>query len=291
VTAYVGTALARQPDQRAQAAARMAWLLLEQRRDVDAGWGYCASAPVDGDSTGWAVQLAGLIGERASGRALGARRCLEAHVRPEGGIATYATDGPIRRWMNMAPETPFDGWLASHPCVTAAVAAVDGFAECTLDYLRRTQLADGSWRAYWWCDHEYAAALAAEALASHGAAEDRERIARAVHWALGRLQTDGFVASAPYPAGSPFATAWCLRLLRLSENAANIAPAAEGAVRWLLGQQLLDGSWTSSALLRVPPPGVLDPDGDTRDTLLNLDSQRNFTTASVLMALQIAGSA
>jgi squalene cyclase len=286
VTAYVGAALAAVPGLHTTAAA--AWsLLLDRRQRASGQWGYNGLTPEDADSTCWALRLAGALGAGPHRRAVRARTRLGDHRRQDGGIATYAEEGPIRRFID-APETlGFGGWCGSHTCVTAAVAGLPELRDAVRPFLLARQQGDGSWRAYWWQDDEYATALAAEGLWGCGIAADRERVAAAAAWAAGRLAGAG-VPTEDQPEGSPFATAWCLRLLELGGDPA----AAARARTWLLEQQLPDGSWESSARLRVPHPDDEDP-GLYRDWIrdgliegsLAFDHQRIFTTATVLAAL------
>jgi len=64
-------------------------------------------------------------------------------------------------------------------------------------------------------------------------------------------------------------------------------------VRWLLGQQLADGSWGSNHILRIPYPWSKDPwnqsfwkeDGKAVNAAIR-DHRRLFTTATVFAALK-----
>lgn len=287
VTAYVGTVLATLNNPSATTAAHEAWSLLLTRRDISEGWGYSGTTPSDGDTTGWALQLAALIGVKSSERGRRAGAFLERHLRTDGGVTTYGIEEPIREWMNMPRPAPFEGWLQSHVCVTGAVAALDEWGDRTRKFLAQAQQKEGGWRAYWWCDHEYATAYAAEALAN-GSAEERTQGRRAVEWTAEQLGLKGYVTSPQRPGGSPFATALSLRTLLLASNEPTVRPIVLKTVEWLFANQRADGSWSPSARLRVPPPAVLDPDKNPRGTLSVLDQQRNFTTATVLGALRLA---
>jgi hypothetical protein len=188
-------------------------------------------------------------------------------------------------------DRSFRGWCGPQPCVTAAVAAIPGFGPSVRDYLLGTQQDDGSWKSYWWCEDEYATALAAEALARSGRSEDETRVERAARWAEHRVET-GFVATDDHPNGSPFATAWCLRTLLLVPELPGARDAAVRAAIWLRRQQREDGSWQPSARLRVPLPDDEHPDtytgwisGGLIQGSIVFDSRGLFTTATVLRAL------
>jgi hypothetical protein len=66
---------------------------------------------------------------------------------------------------------------------------------------------------------------------------------------------------------------------------AGVRAAADRAVAWLLAQQRSDGSFPASARLRVPAPAAVDPLATPELTLVYLDQDRVFTTATALAAL------
>jgi Prenyltransferase and squalene oxidase repeat len=295
VTGYVATMLANvtdaDPNPDVTCAMQTAWTLLQTRQHRTSGlWGFNRFPPGDADSTGWALQLAEALGEANSARAEQAVESLAGHWRSNGGISTYERPEPIRAFIHALPEQSLAGWCGAHVCVSAAIAAVPAFRWRLREYLQKTQTADGSWAAYWWHDPEYATALAAEALAACD--PNCEAIAAAVDWAMQRLSPRGFVATRDHEAGSPFATAWCLRLLLLGKPSATLQGAIDLATQWLVEQQQPDGSWEASARLRVPLPDDLNPDRfdqwvyDGRiEGSWGLDQHRVFTTATVLQAL------
>ncbi|MEH2070412.1 MAG: prenyltransferase/squalene oxidase repeat-containing protein [Nostoc sp.] len=291
VTGYVGTMLANIPDIRVPEAVSTAWNLLNSRRHRANGkWGYNRFPPGDADSTGWVLQLAHAIGENNSERARQAMQSLAAHQRPDGGICTYESEESIRAFIHASPEIGFAGWCGSHTCVSAAIAALPKYRFQLQDYLQSTQQNDGSWLAYWWQDPEYATALAAEAIAA--CYPDSDCITNAVAWGMNRLSSQGFVATSDNPSGSPFATAWCLRLLTLRRQDTAVEAAIAKATDWLLAQQQPNGSWISSARLLVPLPDDLNPNkfnqwiyhGTIQGSLV-FDKHCVFTTATVLQAL------
>ncbi len=119
-----------------------------------------------------------------------------------------------------------------------------------------------------------------------------DSVARAVLLALARLDPGGFVPTDDHPSGSPFATAWCLRLLALGREDTSVSRKIARAAHWLGEQQQADGSWAASARLRVPYPHDTDPDrfegwvvDGTIEGSLSFDRERIFTTATVLQAL------
>jgi hypothetical protein len=287
LTAFVGAGLAAVPDQRARLAACHAWSLLNHRRQPSEGWGYSPPAPVDADSTTWGLRLAAAVGAKAAERARQARRVLERHFLPDGGVTTYREQTCSRFTVqSLTPDHgSFAGWCrTAHPCVTAAVAGLPD--ERALHFLRRVQRADGSWTAYWWGDDEYTTGLAAEALARTGLPADQERVRRAIRWSSERIGPSGAVYSRALGAESAFATAWCVRILALADDLPAVQGVLERGVASLLGRQRADGAWPSSAYLLAPRPDVFDPRQDGQPFLACLDDASVFTTATVLSALQ-----
>lgn len=288
VTAYVGTTLAQMATQPTLIKAVEAFCWLARRHTAGAGWGYNALTPCDADSTLWALQLADATGCGAWKQARQARLFLRQHLRHNGGIATYANDAQIRRFINAPADRAFTGWCGAQPCVTAAAAALTDMRVEVANFLRSTQCEDGHWSSYWWCEDEYATALAAEALATGTEPHDPERVQKAIQWAWTRIQADGSVPSPIRPTGSAFATAWVLRILLLDGDHQLCSPL----LQWLLRQQLANGAWPPSAGLRVPQPDTIRPDHDYGWHLNGLvegsiavDQNGLFTTATVLQAI------
>ncbi|MBD2773971.1 prenyltransferase/squalene oxidase repeat-containing protein [Iningainema tapete] len=308
VTAYIGAVLAALPDEQAKFAAHQAWVLLLNRRQQEPGWGYNAFIPPDADSTAWTLHLANALGEMKSHRVQAASQFIAKHFSPTGGIITYsqelvprgyaASQYMINRFTSTG-EKPSNlaelaraytssvsvrGWCGIHTCVTAAVAGLEEIGEASLDFLKNTQQDNGSWKAYWWYDHEYATALAAEALAKNNYRSNYQQVELAIEWAADRISPSGAVYSRQYAGDSAFATAWCVRTLALAQEQHRTLTQLHKAVNWLLDNQKVDGSWHSSALLRLPESAdILDPDNHPSHPVP--DDRRVFTTATVLAAL------
>ena len=293
VTSYIATMLATISDDQVASATNTAWQLLNTRRNRANGlWGYNRLTPGDADSTGWALQLARALGENNSSRARQALRSLAEHKRLDGGVCTYDTDKAIRAFIHAGVDRSFAGWCSSHTCVSAAIAALPEYRSQLMGYLYSTQESDGSWLPYWWHDPEYATALAAEAIDLNNPDEKHLAVNQALTWAIKRLEGQGFASTSHRPSGSPFATAWCLRLLLLGKSYLIVREPIEKATKWLVQQQQADGSWVSSARLRVPLPEDLNPDQFDRwiyhgkiEGSIALDRQNVFTTATVVNAL------
>lgn len=277
VTAFVGAQLARSPELAARDAAVRAWRLLTRRRWWSAGRGYNAKVPADADTTSWLLLLAAGLGKEHSLTAQRARRFLAGHER-DGGVATFAAPGPIRRLIRV--DGPLTGWCSPHACVTAVAAQVSPArsAGWLREFLLAAQRADGSWKAYWWSDPAYGVAQACRALRSSSSGVDAIR--GAVGWAERRVPTAS--------SRSTFDLAWLAVVL----TEAGRSGAAAELGRLIAARQRADGSWEGDACLRIPPPAVIDPDSyrSWRPGLgggaLVRDHRRIFTTASALVALE-----
>jgi squalene-hopene/tetraprenyl-beta-curcumene cyclase len=289
-TGFIGTALQfagadAGPLQRAADA-----LLATQKED--GGWGYNEDVPTDADSTACVLLFLARSGNRGDA-CRRAASCLARHQRRDsGGVATYLEPGPIRRFMGVGRWLRFIGWCSPHTEVTAmagsalaALAAGEGSAEADAAwrYVRSQQSADGSWRSYWWTSPHYATLHAAELAASMG---DREAVGRAAEWALRGQAGDG-AWSAPGAATSAFATGLSLAVLL---RAATSGHAVERAVSRLAALQEGDGGWPSHPILRIPPPGDVEPDRRRRLRLggrgiVVEDQHRTFTSAVCVAAL------
>ncbi|MFQ5744411.1 MAG: hypothetical protein ACE5HV_12605, partial [Acidobacteriota bacterium] len=273
VSAYVGAALAVVPSQQANRAAREAWHLLADCRRPPRGWGYNHRVPADADSTVWGLRLACALGDRGSRQVQAARRLLEKHQGPDGGLACY-TEEACPRLIEFLGDRDMAGLCTTHTCITAAAAVLAHCGEGVASFLRVSQCDDGSWVGHWWCDDEYATALAAEALACREDEDARRRVRSAAQWAMSRVGGNGAVGSTALGADSAFATALCTRILALSGDLQSAREFLEGCVRWLLEQQAHAGSWSASALMRIPLSNGSDLRRHAADTIVALDDQR-----------------
>lgn len=251
VTGFTGCALAEAAKPRIDAALRAA-IFLEHAARERAGWGYNATTPPDADSTGFALRL--LRATQCSARAQDLD-LLVAHWQPQGGFSTYF--GP-------------DHWGDVHPCVTAAAFQALPQEEqqlryrALLSYLQTTARADGTWPAYWWCNHLYST------------------------WHhLKLLRRFGLQARFPVP-----------QAIELASQASNFELAYAAGIEWFCGRgerarrlllalfdrQRVDGGWAGGFNLRVTDPDCAQP-WQSPSGRLYRDLHGIVTTASVVFVL------
>ncbi len=293
-TAYVGAAL-RSAGVKRDALVPTADALLAAQRS-DGGWGYNEDVPSDADSTSWALLfLAGTSGHDVSCSRAG--RCLVHHQRRRGGVATYASSGPIRQYTGLPRWVPFRGWCRPTAEVTAVAARALGMlrddamrrrSEAAWRYIRSRQNDDGSWRSYWWTSPHFATHQAA-ALARCEKDGD-EALRRAAAWILRSQRPDGGWRVSAEAAMSAFATASAISILATAQLRRQMP--VNRAVRALVGLQGADGGWPSEPILRIPAPPDVCVSGDDRwhpvrfgPGIVVADQHRIFTSATCVIAL------
>lgn len=294
VSGYVGSTLCETNDADAVSSAREAWNVLGWRvLTGKKGWGYNQKAIADADSTVWCLNLGSLLGEGEKIIGLIAKEIVQQHLTPKGGISTYSGRDFSNRSLPAGTLHFHAGWLQAHTCVTAAAARLPWFEKPAVAYLLEQQQETGNWNGYWWYDDEYATGLAVEAIALSPGRNNVNILDKALNWELSRLHSDSFVSNRFFENGSPFATALGSRILLLAGKSIAIEQKLEKVIHWLLHQQLEDGSWKSSAIMRVPAPSITDPGKYPEWELgkklpwgeLFCDQNRLFTTTTVLKTL------
>ncbi|HEU0134272.1 MAG TPA: prenyltransferase/squalene oxidase repeat-containing protein [Allosphingosinicella sp.] len=264
VTAFVGYALVKSGVPLPAGLVPETVRALLGRQRAEGGWGYNRISPADSDSTAWVLKF--LAAAEVSGPPTeSAKAFLLSHLRPEGGLSTYAP--ATRLLFGGAPAADDSGWRSGHPCVAANAAGLIG--EPLTAHLLSIQGADGAWPAYWWRDDALSTALASESLeAIEGAAGSRSSAAA---WAALRSPS----------ATGVFERAWLIQA-HGAGGSAERARAREMALA-LAAEQRPDGGWDSSAEMLFPDPARLHREAGA--TVVR-DQNRLFTAASALLALE-----
>jgi squalene cyclase len=302
VSGYVGYALGRYCGSREARLEEVGSKILD-RQGRDGGWGYGPGVPSDADSTSWCLLFLSKLGTQSRESREKASLFLLNHQSPlDGGFRTYATPKEVGRYMMLDQSISFEGWASSQTCVTgvAARALVQAGAQHGIDeaieYIRRTQTAEGYWNPYWWSDKLYATVNCMEALKAREGNNDGVDggiLGRAQDWvARTQLSDGGWGDSSSTTEAVPFSTALAVRALMLAPGSPRVSEMIRKGAEWLLTRQQTDGSWNSHHILRIPHPSVKEPwkqsdwkrDGRAINAVIR-DHRRLYTTATVLIAL------
>ncbi|MBU8894148.1 2,3-oxidosqualene cyclase [Corallococcus sp. M34] len=192
----------------------------------------------------------------------------------DGGWATYEPQrGP--RWLErLNPSDVFAGIMVdtsyvecTSACVQALVAwrqvapsaAVDRAIARGVDFLRRTQRADGSWEGAWGVCFSYGTWFGVTGLVAAGAPQDDPALRRASAFLCARQRADGAWSETIQSCrerrwvegatGHAVTTSWAL--LSLVATGDGASESARRGVAWLRGWQGADGRWPSEPLAGV----------------------------------------
>ncbi len=265
----------------------------------DGGWGYTNHVPSDADSTSWCLRFfSKLEVQNQTSREKALQFLLKHQSEQDGGFRTYSKPQEIARYMMLKEDISFEGWASSQMCVTAVAVQALMENESTkgvneaIDHIKKGQTAEGYWNPYWWSGKLYATVNCMEALKAKEN-KDSTLINNAQRWIANAQMENGEWRESPVSDEcSPFQTALGLRGL-LIEPDKTLPEKITNSAKWLLDQQLPDGSWNCSHILRIPHPAMKEPwnqpywtrDGRAINALIK-DHKRLFTTATVYRALK-----
>lgn len=230
----------------------------------EGGWGYGGKVPSDADSTAWCMAAMGRSPRLSASARRRAFEFLLAH-RLNGGFATYRSDSGIRQFIGATEADSLEGWVSTHPDVTAAVLA-SGFPFQDRQDLKRTlgwvfsrQTAAGLIDAYWWRCPFYTLTLALRACALHKVRPPRSAILGATEVLLGKQLNHGGFGLGSDPGLDAFTTALALEAFGYLAGAPRVEAARLRCVSSLLSAQRKDGGWDGAPVMRIPAPGVINP--------------------------------
>jgi len=298
VSGYVGYVLNRYGSAHGEGLLEKVGSIIREYQGNDGGWSYGPGVPTDADSTSWCLRFLSSLRSQSPESLKKASLFLLRHQnRLDGGFRTYASPRDVGRFMRLDGSVSFEGWLSSQLCVTAVVveALIEsgssmGVGEA-LDFIRRSQSADGFWNSYWWTGSLYATVHCMEALKEARCIDDSELVSRAQDWIARTQLNTGSWSDSIENECVPFSTALALRGLMLEPRQV-LTGKIERGIDWLLTHQRSDGSWDSGYILRIPHPSMKEPWKESfwkRDgraiTAVIKDHRRLFTTATVFKAL------
>lgn len=246
----------------------------------------------DGDSSSFLVGFQQKMGYTTNLK----QRDWLAFMNADGGWVTYRDPTTLRKKLDLPASVSVEGWTNSHACVSAAAAYVlAGIPSLRLDFeiscLHLASLLEYKthWSSYWWTSDVYATSFAIQALAHHP--ELKSRCETPVLWLANEQETSGFWSNPATQEPSAFYTALAIKALHAYDAKAFDKSIIKG-VDWLLKNQMTDGSWLTTRILRIPATDVLDPSTVKRWRKSSFgvncivdDHNRLFTTSTVLNTL------
>jgi squalene-hopene/tetraprenyl-beta-curcumene cyclase len=179
-----------------------------------------------------------------------------------GGFAAFDVDN-VHYNLNLIPFADH-GALLDPPTSDVTARVVTALAlvarpqdqqalERAIDFLRKEQVADGSWFGRWGTNYIYGTWSVLTSFAQAGIGRDDEAVRRAVLWLTGQQKADGGWGESNDTYGwqtragetavsNPYQTAWALlALLAVGEVGSN---AVRSGVDYLLRTQQADGLWS-----------------------------------------------
>jgi hypothetical protein len=246
----------------------------------------------DGDSSSF---LVGFLQKMGHATDLSHREWLE-FMNTDGGWITYRDPMALREKLDLSSSVSVEGWTNSHACVTSAAAYVlASIPSLRLDYeitcLHLATLLENKnhWSSYWWTSDVYATSFAIQALTLHP--ELKNRCETPALWLANEQEASGYWSNPATEEPSAFYTALAIKALKSYDEKAFDKSIAKG-MEWLLKNQMTDGSWQTSRILRIPATDVLDPSTVKRWRKSSFgvncivdDHNRLFTTSTVLNTL------
>ncbi|MEM6816107.1 MAG: hypothetical protein AAF600_17250 [Bacteroidota bacterium] len=290
VTAFVGYNLPLINEKSQPILRKAGNFLLENRQSFL--WGYNKDWVPDGDSTTWAL----LFLERLN---IDIQEEVDKwlfYQQEDGGFSTYRRNSNIQKAI-LAPYENVDGWINCHHCVSAAAYYFLSNFRRTCSEFKRLEtfildkLESSSLNAYWWTSPIYSQVYTLLGLQNSKSLPyydydfyiDQLLISQNENGSFGDTFIDGNV----------FYTS--LALLFLTSNPSiyeKRKDAISQGFKWLIDNQMSDGSYDSSTCLRVPSSHITDPNavskwriGSNNTNIVTTDHSRLFSTTIACRAL------
>lgn len=261
-TAYVGVKLRHLPLELSSIAAPRVALAAHWLNDnafSDYGWGYNQAVVSDADSTSYAILFLTSAGQQVPHSSYSLLVDLQ---RADGGFSTYLPVGEPNSWNVSHPDVTPIALLAmlTHPAPDRNVI------QRGIEYVLRQKTSLGLWNSFWWDSCLYGTEASLSLLNAAG-------IKMPIPMALTQIE----------PA-SAFETALLTTSL-LSVEYDRTHKIIRDLVDKLINQQQPDGSWNTAPMLRITRRDCYDPWASADAGQLYTETNRLFTTATVLHAL------
>lgn len=260
------------------------------------GGGYSSSIVNDADSMNFYIKVSLIYGKEIAEEKI-KKWLLFSHEN--GGWATYY-DEDIKISMRLPLDSDFKGWYTPQVCVTAVSAwtmiglknnAIERKYDRTIDFLVKRQNENGSWSSYWWTSNIYATAYSILSLPKNG--QYNKEISNAINYLIKEQKENGSWVDGNKE--SAFYTAIATKALLdfyVFDKRYDLIPYIKRAIDWLIENQMDDGSWQVTRILRIPAPNIINVDevkiwGRSSFGLNCLvdDHNRIFTTSTVFNTL------
>lgn len=190
--------------------------------------------------------------------------------QPDGGFATYEADEGLGSWGSSHPDVSAvaaRALLSPRPPAGAALERV-------IAYVARQLEVTGLWNSFWWCSPLYATQACLALAAATYVPVDPSRTRRV----LSSLTPDNSFE--------------CALLLDCLNDLGDVpGRRADELIQRLSADQLADGSWPSTPILRIPDRDCTAPWERPTSAPVYADPGRLFTSATVLRALSRAAHA
>jgi len=219
--------------------------------------------------------------------------------KPNGAFCTYVDDKDLKKYLGHKFQD-FSGWTHEHICVSAlalyflCVSKKNNNAKNKLlNYLLPKQNNDGLWESYWWTSPLYSTAFIVKSLIIENYEKYNRIITSAINSIL-QLRNSNYSFGDSHDNESAFFTLLVLDMLCSSNITFNKYKEYVSLImNWVLNNQLEDGSFHSSYILRIPSPEIKNPNkikmwvtnNSKGVNVVKSDFMRLFTTSLAFQAL------
>ena len=260
------------------------------------GWGFNKESGSDADSTSNVLIFLNKINAIKKRDIDKAIKILKENQNNDGGIGTYSTKEILREQEKLnvnfsAPVEVYSGWISSDTQITAiSVLAMlnlgirkdSGIIKNAISFLITKQQNKGYWNAYWSNGKTLGTSQCIQTL--NRFENYNEYVDKALFWFINTQSIDGGWSDQSSQVLTPYDTALALGSIMVKENIKNLKPIKKG-IKWLLSNQLEDGSWESFPIMTIPKPWEENQMDNPIERPATKDTNRIFTTATVLKSL------